>query len=144
MANLGIVAIAVLGGIAIAIQGQFMGLMTQILGPRESILITYAGGMTLAVLLALITQETNFKAWQTVPWYALTAGVFGLIIVGSIGYVVPRLGLATGFGVIVATQFAFGAIIDQFGLFGAESRPIDLPQFVGLGLIVAGVALMGR
>ncbi|PSN19121.1 EamA-like transporter family protein [filamentous cyanobacterium CCP5] len=144
MNDLGVFFLAVLGGVAIAIQGQFMGLMTQIMGPRESILVTYAGGMAIAVLLVLSTQDNNLKAWPLVPWYALTAGAFGLIIVGTIGFVVPRLGLATGFGVIVATQFIFGVLIDQFGLFGADIRPIDLPKLVGLGLIVSGVALMGR
>lgn len=144
MTSPGVIALAILGGVAIAVQGQFMGLMTQTLGPRESILITYAGGMALALLLVVTAQETNFKAWQSVPWYALTAGVFGLIIVGTIGFVVPRLGLATGFGVIVATQFICGVLIDQLGLFGADIRPIDLPKLAGLGLIVAGVALMGR
>ena len=33
----------------------------------------------------------NLQSWQNVPTYALTTGVLGLVIVGTIGYVVPRL-----------------------------------------------------
>lgn len=121
-----------------------MGLMTQILGPRESIFMTYVVGTLIAFLMIGMAHGGNLKSWQTVPWYAFTAGLFGLVIVGSIGYVIPRLGLSTGFTVIVATQFIGGVIIDHYGLFGATVRPIDGPKLVGLGLLMAGVALLVR
>lgn len=144
MGSIGVLGLAVLSGIAIAIQGQFMGIMTQSLGARESVFITYIGGLSLSLFSILMAQGGNLKAWQSVPWYALTSGIFGLIIVGTIGYVVPRLGLSTGFGVIVATQFVFGALIDQFGWFGADTRPLSLSTLMGFGLIVTGVFLLGR
>lgn len=139
-----VLALAVLAGVAIAIQGQFMGLMTQVLGARESVFITYAGGAALAVLIILTAQGGNLENWRSVPWYVFTSGIFGLVIIGTIGYVVPHLGLATGFGIIVASQFICGAIIDRLGLFNAQPYPLEWSQLVGLGLIVAGVSLMGR
>ena len=62
-------------------------------------------GQLLVALVILAARGGNLRAWQAVPWYALTAGLFGLVIVGTIGYTVPRLGLSTAFTIIVAAQF---------------------------------------
>ena len=70
--------------------------------------------------------------------------LLGLMIVGSIGYVVPRLGVAKGFTLIVASQFVIAALIDHFGFFGAVVRPMDLTRIMGLSLILLGVWIVVR
>jgi len=139
-----LVVVAVISGAAITLQGQFMGLMDQGIGTQESMFITYAGGGLLISLLMLASRGGNLRLWQSVPWYALTAGLLGLIIVGTIGYVVPRLGLVTAFTVIVASQFILAALIDHFGLLGSAVRPIDLSRLLGLALMLLGVWLITR
>jgi len=64
--------------------------------------------------------------------------------VGTIGYVVPRLGVSGGFTLIVASQFVLAALIDHFGWLSASVRPIDLPRALGLVLIMFGVWLTVR
>jgi transporter family-2 protein len=46
--------LAIIGGVAVTLQGQFMGLMDQGLGTRESVFITYASGGLLACLAMLV------------------------------------------------------------------------------------------
>lgn len=144
MANFWVIFLAMLGGIATAMQGQFMGLLSVAMGPLESVFITYAGGAVVVAMAMVVAQGGNLKAWTTVPWYALTSGLMGLMIIGAIGYAVPRLGVAAGFTVMVATQFVMGAVIDHYGLFGAVVRPMDLTKVLGLGLLMAGVTLLVR
>ena len=144
MANFVVIFLAMMGGIATALQGQFMGLLSVAMGPLESVFITSSGGAVIVAVAMLVAQGGNLKAWDTVPWYALTSGLMGLMIIGSIGYVVPRMGVAAGFTVMVATQFVAGAIIDHYGLFGAMVRPMDLTKALGLGLLMAGVTLLVR
>jgi transporter family-2 protein len=139
-----LVLIAIIGGAAVTLQGQFMGLMDQGIGTRESVFITYASGGVLVALFMLLAGGGNLRAWQGVPWYALTAGVLGLVIVGTIGYTVPRLGLALAFTIIVAAQFMVAALIDHFGWVGAATRPLGWPQLAGMALLIAGVWLMTR
>ncbi len=139
-----VIFLAIVGGVAVTVQGQFMGAMTQIMGPKESMFITYASGGILITLFTLATGAGHLQEWRAVPPYALTAGALGLIIVGTVGYVVPRLGLATGFTLIVAAQFVMAALIDQFGWFGATVRPLDVPRLAGLVLMLAGVWLLNR
>ena len=104
------VAIASVAGVAITLQGQFMGLMDRTLGTKESVFVTYATGGVIAAFFMLAARGGNLRAWSAVPWYAFTAGILGLIIVGSVGYVVPRLGVAKAFTLIVATEFSHRGI----------------------------------
>jgi len=134
--------VALIAGLAVTLQGQFMGVMDRVLGTKESMFLTYGSGGLLATLMMLVSRGGNLKAWTQVPWYAYTAGALGLVIVGSIGFTVSRLGTAKAFTLFVASQFALAAIIDHFGLLAAEVRPIDGVRATGLGLMMVGVWLV--
>ncbi len=144
MGNLLLPLLAIVSGFAITLQGQFMGLMDKSLGTRESVFITYAGGGLLAVLFVLLTGRLNMAPRTSLPWYVFTTGILGLIIVSTIGYVVPRMGAAGGFTLILASQFLLAALIDHFGLFGAALRPLDLTKALGLAVMLGGVWLVVR
>ncbi|MGB0389692.1 MAG: DMT family transporter [Ardenticatenaceae bacterium] len=145
MTNFGsLVIMAIICGMAITLQGNFMGLMDKQMGTLESIFITYGSGGLVIALVMLVRGGANLGRWQSVPWYALTAGVCGLLIVGTIGYIIPRLGAVTGFTIIVAAQFMLAALLDHFGLLGAEVRPLNLARLLGLGMLLLGTWLIVR
>jgi len=144
MSLTGLIILAVIGGIAVALQGQFMGLMDKNIGTLESVFITYASGGIIAALAMIASRGGNLKAFQTVPWYALSSGLVGLVIIGAIGYTVPRLGLSKAFTIIVTSQFLVAAILDHYGLLGAVVRPMDLSRLAGMALLVTGVWLIVR
>jgi transporter family-2 protein len=137
-----LVSIAAVGGIAVTLQGQFMGLMDRGLGTRESIFITYAGGGLIVSIAMLLCRGGNLKAIGGVPWYAMSAGILGLVIVGTIGYTVPRMGLSKAFTIIVAAQFIMAVLLDHFGWLGATVRPIELTRLMGMGTLILGVWLI--
>jgi transporter family-2 protein len=139
-----LITVAALGGIAVSFQGQFMGLMDQRLGTKASVFITYASGGLVAALAVLLSGGWTVKGWQNVPWYAFSAGLLGLLIVGTISYTVPRLGLTAAFTILVACQFIVAALLDHFGLFGAAVRPLDLSRLLGIGILILGVWLIMR
>ena len=139
-----VIILAAIGGIAVTLQAQFMGLMDKSIGTLESMFITYGTGGLLIGIAMLISRGGNLSAWGKVPWYALSAGILGLIIVGTIGYSTPRLGLVTALTIIVASQFIVGALLDQFGIFGAELRPLNLTRLAGIGAMLFGVWLIVR
>ena len=136
--------IALVSGVAITLQGQFMGLLDRTLGTKESVFITYGSGGLLVTLLMLASRGGNLRAVSGLPWYAFTTGILGLLIVGSIGFIVPRLGAARAFTLIVASQFLMAAVIDHFGFFGAAVRTVDATRAVGLVVMMAGVWLVVR
>ena len=145
MANLiPVIIIAAVGGIAVTLQAQFMGLMDKNIGTLESMFITYGIGGLIIGLAMLINRGGNLSAWGNVPWYSLSAGVLGLIIVGTIGYSIPRLGLVVTLTILVASQFIVGALLDHFGIFGADLRPLNLTRLAGIGVMLFGVWLIIR
>lgn len=141
---LALVLVAIVGGVAVVLQAQFMGVMDQQLGTIESVFITYGSGGLLVGLTMLLLRGGNLAEWRSVPPYILATGILGLIIVSTIGYVTPRLGLVTAFTVLIATQFVLGGIIDHFGWFGAEIRPLDGTKLAGVGVLLLGIWLVMR
>ncbi len=139
-----LIALAIIGGIAVALQGHFMGIMDQRIGSKESVFITYASGGVLAALMMILARGGHLNTWQNAPWYSFTAGVLGLVIVGAIGYTVPRLGLTAAFTVIVASQLVAAVMLDHLGIFGATVHTMDLPRIAGLLLLILGVWLVLR
>ena len=144
MAAFFLILVALLGGLAITLQAQFMGLMDAGIGTRESVFITYASGGLVATLLMLFLRGGNLRAATSVPWYALLAGLLGLVIVGALGYTVPRLGLTTALTLVVAAQFIASVLIDHFGWFGAPIRTFEWSRLLGLGILILGVWLTTR
>ena len=131
-------------GIAVALQGQFMGAMSERMGTLEAVFVTYvSGGIIISLVLAFM-RGGNLQAWRNVPSYMLITGILGLIIVGTISYVVPRLGLVTGFTILLVSQFTLAALIDHFGLFGATVRPLDPMKISGMGVTLFGLWLLVR
>lgn len=142
--NIVLILVAVAGGVAVVMQAQFNGIMDKGMGTLESVFVTYALGGAIITLLLLFKQGGNLAALQTLPRYVLTAGLLGLIIIGSLSYSVPRLGLVTTFTVFVSTQFILGAVFDHFGVLGVELQPISLQKLSGVIILLIGVWLILR
>ena len=139
-----LILLAVVGGIAGTLQTHFMGVIDQNLGTVESMFITYGSGGLIIGLVMLFLGGGDLGSWQTIPWYALSVGILGLVVVGILGFAAPRIGLVSVLTLFVAAQFIVGAGLDHFGLMGAETRSLDLPRVSGMGVILVGVWLVIR
>jgi transporter family-2 protein len=139
-----LIIIAAIGGIAVALQGQLMGSIDKQVGTLESVFVTYGGGGFLIGIIMILLRGGNLSGLTQVPWYTLLSGPMGLILIAAIGFSVPRLGLVPAFTILVAAQFATAALIDQFGLFGAEIRPITLSRITGMLVMFLGIWLVMR
>jgi transporter family-2 protein len=137
-------AITALGGVTTAFQAHFMGLLDQRVGTLESVFITYFGGGALIGLIMLILRGGNLGGAGSAPWYAYTSGALGLVIVGTLGFSAPRLGLVTAFTIFVAAQFSMGALLDHFGWMGAAARPLNVARLAGMAVVLAGIWLIIR
>lgn len=143
MGLIGLLIIAAIAGIAIAVQGQLMGSIDRTVGTLSSVFITYGMGGLLAAII-WVAGRGSLEGAREIPWYAWSAGAMGLVIVGAIGFATPRLGLSRAIIVIVAAQLLTAVIVDQFGLFGAPQRSVDLVRGLGVLLTMGGVWLVVR
>lgn len=144
MSTVHLIIIAAVGGIAVALQAQLMGSIDKHVGTLESVFVTYGGGGFIIGIIMILLRGGNLSGLSQVPWYTLLAGPTGLVLIAAIGYSVPRLGLVPAFTVLVAAQFMTAALVDQFGLFGAEIRQISLSRVAGILVMLAGIWLTLR
>jgi len=139
-----VVLLGLLGGLAVGLQGPLASLITQRLGLLESIFIVHMGGALAVTVPLLLRGGGRMGEFRSVPWYALGAGVLGLVILGAVSYTIPRVGVAPTVTLIVAGQLVLGVALDHFGLLGAEVRHLDLQRLIGVVVLFVGVWLIVR
>ena len=136
-----IILIGLVGGMAVGIQAPLSSMISQRLGVMESIFIIHLGGAIAVLIPLLIYGGGKLGSWRNVPWYALCAGAFGLVVIFSMSYMIPRIGVATALIILLAGQLFIGTVLDHFGLLGAAVRPLDLTRIFGLAIVLVGVWL---
>jgi bacterial/archaeal transporter family-2 protein len=139
-----ILLIGLAGGVAVGLQSPLASLLTQRLGIFESVFIVHLGGAVIALIPLLFYSGGKLSQWRSVPWYALGAGVFGLVVIAAVSYMIPRVGVAASIITIVAGQLLVGTILDQHGWLGASIRPLDVTRVIGMGIVLFGVWLTVR
>lgn len=136
-----IILIGLAGGIAVGLQSPLASMISQRIGTFESVFIVHIGGAIFALIPLLFYGGGKLSQWRSVPWYALVAGVFGLVVIGAVSYMIPRIGVAASIITIVAGQLLVGTLLDHFGLLGAAQRSLDLTRVLGLAVVLVGVWL---
>ncbi|MEL6061012.1 MULTISPECIES: DMT family transporter [unclassified Methylobacterium] len=107
---------------------------------------SYTVGLACMALLAATLRDPVPAASMAgrIPWWTWSGGLFGALFIGLAILLVPKLGAATFFALLVTGQMLASVLFDQIGLLGLAQRPIDLPRLVGVGLLIGGVVLIRR
>ena len=130
-------------GIAGSVQVALMSRLGERIGVLEALGFSVAltGVLGFVVLLVARQSLAGYGRAFHQPWWMLGGGVMGLLIVFTVTYAGPRIGVAATVGILIAGQLAMGAAIDRFGLFGAEQISLGWPRVAGIGLLALGAAL---
>jgi bacterial/archaeal transporter family-2 protein len=138
--------LAVAAGLAGSIQVALMSRLGERIGVLEALAFSTALTAAIAFVILVLARQSlaGFDRAVHQPWWMLLGGVMGLVIVLSITYAGPRIGVAATVGILIAGQLAMGAAIDRWGLFGSERIALHWPRLLGIGLLAAGAALSLR
>jgi len=136
-----IILVGLAGGVAVGLQGPMASMISQRLGIFESVFIVHVGGALIALIPLLFMGGGKLAQWKDLPWYTLLAGTFGLIVISSISYMIPRVGVAAAIIAVVAGQLLVSTVVDQFGWLGVMGRPLDPTRALGLAVVLLGVWL---
>lgn len=128
-------------GFALSLQPPINATMARVLGnPLLS--------ATISISISLLVVTTLWLVWgkgagdisqaTSLPWWVLIGGVVGVVFVAGAIVTAPVLGVALFFVCVVAGQVIGSTLIDQFGAFGLEVKPINTLKAVGLGLVLLG------
>ena len=138
--------LAVAAGLAGSVQVALMSRLGERIGVFQALgfatLLTAV--LAFAILLALRRSAAGYERALHQPWWMLMGGVMGLLIVFTVTYAGPRIGVAATVGILIAGQLAMGAAIDRFGLFGSARIALHWPRLLGIGLLAVGAAFSLR
>ena len=144
MANWIVILIGVLGGVAVGMQATIAGEMGQKIGGSASSFIIHLSGLIFSGLYLLTRRGENIQNWQSLTWYMLVAGIFGLILYLSLNLTIPRLGGTAAIILIIGGQLIAGLVIDHYGFFGVPIRQVDFLRLSGVILLLIGSYLITR
>lgn len=144
MVKLFVPLLALLGGAAIAIQGQVNGGLGKKLGVIEASFVSFLIGTIALFFIVIFFGKGDLLAVLTVPKWQLTGGLLGMLYVIIAIFTVPKLGVVGSLMAIITGQILVGAIIDHFGLFGGHRIPVDIKKMFAILLLFLSVFLYTR
>jgi len=139
-----IIAIGLIGGIAVGTQAPIAGAMSQRVGGASSSLIVHLGGAVASLLLLIARRGEQIQEWRNLPWYMLGCGAFGLVLYLSISYTVPKVGATSAIALLIVGQLLAGMVVDQIGAFDMPIRTLDGNRILAATLLLSGAYLMIR
>ncbi len=95
-------------------------------------------------ILATGVPLGNLADAKNAPPIAWIGGLLGAFFVAATVALVPRLGVALMFSLVIAGQMVVTLIIDHFGILDVPVKPISLMRVAGVTLITIGVILVRK
>src|SRR5262249_26011684 len=94
-------SVALLSGLAVAVQVTLNGLAGRLIGARNTgLLVTASGGLMALLIILALTVTRQDIAWTQITrltWMQMgLAGLLGIGILTGIAFALPRLGVAAG------------------------------------------------
>ena len=118
--------LAVAAGLAGSVQVAVMSRLGERTGVLEALAFsaTLTAVLSVVVLVAAHRSVAGFERALHQPWWMLTGGLMGLLIVFTVTYAAPRIGVAATVAILIAGQLAAGVLIDRFGLPPAPAQTL--------------------
>ncbi|PWT76473.1 MAG: hypothetical protein C5B59_06375 [Bacteroidetes bacterium] len=108
--------------------------------------VSFAVGTIALFLFLFFTRQIHFQSlpFRQSPWWLWTGGILGTFFVAGIVVLLPRLGVALSFSLVLAGQMAVAILFDHFGWLGTTVREISPGKILGAALLVVGVYLIRK
>jgi transporter family-2 protein len=137
--------LAVSAGISLVVQQALnANLRTALNSAAWSGFMSYFVGVLCMAALALFLHDPipSVATVSRIPWLAWSGGLFGAIFIGLAIFLIPQLGAATFFVLLVTGQMVGSIVFDHFGLLGVPLHPVSVIRLVGVALLIGGVVLI--
>lgn len=137
--------LAVSAGISIVVQQALNANLRTALGSAAwSGFMSYFVGIICMAALAISLQDPipSLATAARIPWWSWSGGLFGAIFIALGIFLLPQLGAATFFALLIAGQMIGSMAFDHFGLLGVPVHPISTVRVAGAALLVGGVVLI--
>ena len=147
MSRIIFLAVALFVGALLPIQAALNSKMGKTINnPIAAAFISFVVGTIALCFYLLITKQSFYfqTAYKQAPWYAWLGGLLGTFYVAASIIILPRLGVALTFSLVIFGQLLIALIMDHFGVLGVEIRTINFYRILGVLFLIAGVVLIRR
>jgi bacterial/archaeal transporter family-2 protein len=147
MAPVILMLIALIAGILLPVQAGLNHKVSQQMGHTLwGALLSFLVG-TLSIILYMVWTRVPVGLGQNArnlaPVYWLP-GLIGAFFVSMAIVIVPRLGAALTFALVITGQMVSALLLDHFGLLGMEVKSINFLRLLGVLMLVGGVILIRK
>ncbi len=132
---------AIIAGAAMSIQGVFNTRVSEKIGLYESNTLVALISLIVSVIVMAFLRKGDFSALGSVNKLYLTGGIIGVIITITVMLAIGKTSPTVATSVILIAQLAVAALIDMFGLFGAEKVSFHITKLLGLALMIGGIVV---
>jgi transporter family-2 protein len=132
------------GGL-VAVQAPINAGLGRATGGLPAALVSFSvGSLALAAIVILSGKAGGLSSTFDVSWYYLLGGLLGAVYVTNALIAVSVIGAGGVAAATVTGQLTMSVAIDRLGLFGLDQVPLSAERIVGVGLLLAGTALVVR
>lgn len=136
------IAIALLAGLAMAVQTPTNGSLGVLCAVERSSVVNFLGGWLLLALLVAFAGTGDLALAAHAPWWQLLGGVYGIYIVLAVSAATPVLGVALTLMAVMFGQLTAGMVIDTLGLLDVARLPFSPLRAAGCLAVAVGIAFV--
>lgn len=133
---------AFLGGACITLQGVANTRISQDIGTWQAATVTQLIGFILAASVWMFTKDGRVSEMKEVKPMYLWGGAFAAIIIFSEVTAIQHIGVTFTISALLIAQLCLTFLVDIKGWFGIVKQKMKLPQFIGIGMMIAGVIIL--
>ncbi|MCK7459444.1 DMT family transporter [Idiomarina aminovorans] len=139
-----LVIMAIAAGMSIAIQASINAMMGQL---AHNTFLSLTIAFTISALFSAMAlwgfSERSTLTFSNLPGYFwLIAGVFTSFGVGTMYFLIPKLGIGQVMAYALTGQLIGAMIINHFGVLGSPAIALNSYRLLGAGLLISGVFLI--
>ena len=137
--------VMLIAGIGIPIMAAMTSSLGKHLGsPVAASTFAFFMAFCIALLALMFTDKSFVKQIPSTPKYFFVAGAFIAFYVLSISFVAPHFGIGNAIFFVLVGQMLSAAVIDHYGLFGAQINQLSMTKTLGIFVMVFGIWLTQR
>jgi transporter family-2 protein len=136
------VFLVILAGMGLSVEAGLLGPLGEKVGHYWASLSLFGIEAALAGLLMLFWGPRNPVSFLSAPGWQLTGGIWGPLYVIILTVATPIIGITLLMTGVLAGQVSKSLLIDHFGWFGAERRPVNGKKLIALAFVAAALVLI--
>lgn len=130
---------SIIAGAAMSVQGVMNTRLSEGIGLYESNVFVQGTAFILSLVAMWILGKGDWRAMGEVNKLYLLGGVLGLVITITVMLGIGKLSPTVAISIILISQLIVAALIDLFGLLGAEKVAFHWTKVLGVALMISGV-----